>query len=221
MIKVFNTNDDNIIIGIADNYGSLAKYNSTGKYGIRLYLTEEIRNEHYSFIDMNRIYANVYITRPYAIYADNMTDAPQKRFEQLKRIWNDKDILIIEGDKTRMGVGNDLFADAKSIVRITCPAVSAYDKYDEILEKALEQNKNRLVLIALGPTATVLAYDLAAAGYQALDIGHIDLEYEWMLTGTGGRVDIPYKYVNEVSGGDNVEDIDDEVYESQIVASVK
>jgi hypothetical protein len=84
----------------------------------------------------------------------------------------------------------------------------------------VQQDKNRLVLIALGPTASVLAYDMAKAGYQALDIGHIDLEYEWMLKGKGEKIDIPYKYVNEVAGGDKVEDITDKDYEKQIVAKV-
>jgi len=30
----------------------------------------------------------------------------------------------------------------------------------------------------LGPTTTVLAYDLYKNGYQAIDIGHVDLEHE-------------------------------------------
>ncbi len=220
LIKVFNSRDDDIIIGIADNYGSLSKYNADGKYNIRIYLNEEIRKEHYSFIDMERVYANAYITRPYAMYADNMTEAPKKRFEAIRKIWDGREILIIEGDKTRMGVGNDLFDNAKDIIRIIGPALSAYDKYEEILEASLQQDKNRLVLIALGPTASVLAYDMAKAGYQALDIGHIDLEYEWMLKGKGEKIDIPYKYVNEVAGGDKVEDITDKDYEKQIVAKV-
>ena len=38
-----------------------------------------------------------------------------------------------------------------------------------------------MIIIALGPTATVLAYDLAKEGYQALDMGHFDIEYEWYL----------------------------------------
>lgn len=35
-------------------------------------------------------------------------------------------------------------------------------------------------MIAMGATATVLAYNLALAGFQELDIGHIEMEYEWM-----------------------------------------
>lgn len=218
LIEVFESYDENIIIGIADIYGNLSKYNADGKYNIRIYLNDEVREEHYTFIDMNRVYADSYITRPYVIHADNNTDAPQKRFDKLRKIWDSKRLLIIEGEKTRMGVGNDLFDNAQDIIRIICPAVCAFDRYDDILSEAIQQDKDRLVLIALGPTASVLAYDLAKAGFQALDIGHIDIEYEWMLAGKGERVDLPYKYVNEVAGGDKVEDYYNEEYEKQIIA---
>lgn len=36
------------------------------------------------------------------------------------------------------------------------------------------------------------------------------------MRGEGVRVPIPYKYVNEIVGGENVEDINDEKYESEI-----
>lgn len=72
----------------------------------------------------------------------------------------------------------------------------------------------------MGPTATVLAYDLACRGYQALDIGHLDLEYEWYLMGTNTKVNIPHKYVNEVCGGEVVSDCNDENYISQIVSNI-
>ena len=42
-------------------------------------------------------------------------------------------------------------------------------------------SKNKLILIALGPTATVLSYDLYKLGYHVIDIGHADIEYEWFL----------------------------------------
>lgn len=57
-------------------------------------------------------------------------------------------------------------------------------------------------------------------GYQAVDIGHLDLEYEWFLVGQGKRVPVAYKYNNEVSGGNRVSDIHDPIYESQIIADL-
>ncbi len=218
--EILSSNDDNILLCLMDVYGDLSKYNDDCRYNIRAYLSETVRKQHYELIDMKKTYYDTYVTRPYASYLDNNTDAPKKRFDKLKKIWQDKKLLIIEREKTRMGVGNDLFDNAADIVRILGPAEHAFDKYDEILAKALEQNKNRLVLIAMGATATVLAYDLTKAGFQALDIGHIDIEYEWMLAGKGKKTEIKHKYNNEVAGGDRVEEIHDDVYDSQIIARI-
>ncbi len=218
--EVLHQTNDKVLVAIANNYGDLTKYNSDARYNIRAYMMEKTRQGHYELLDFNRTYYDAYLTRPYAMYADKDTDAPSRRFQKLSGIWEGKKLLIIEGEKTRMGVGNDLFDNAADIIRILGPAEHAFDRYDDILSKALEQEKDRLVLIAMGATATVLAYDLTLAGFQALDIGHIDLEYEWMLAGLGHRTNVAHKYNNEVVGGDVVADIHDEKYESQIIARI-
>ena len=76
-----------------------------------------------------------------------------------------------------------------------------------------------LFLIALGPTATALAYDLFKAGYQAIDIGHVDVEYEWWRMGARRKVKLERKYVNEVPNGNLVADAGEE-YNKQIIAKI-
>lgn len=93
-----------------------------------------------------------------------------------------------------------MFSGAESIQRIIGPAENAFHAYDKILECCKDQAKDKLFLLALYPTATVLAYDLCKMGYQAVDIGHIDLEYEWFLKGQGCRTEIVGKYNNELAG---------------------
>ena len=56
------------------------------------------------------------------------------------------------------------------------------------------------MLLALGPTSTALSYDLYKLGYQVIDVGHIDIEYEWFLRKAKKRIPISNKYVNEVNG---------------------
>ena len=83
-------------------------------------------------------------------------------------------------------------------------------------------NDNDLVLLALGPTATVLAYDLAKSGIQALDIGHIDIEYEWYLRKDRTHKKIEGKYVSEAQSGTEVGEIDvNDDYWKQVVANIK
>lgn len=221
LIEVLKSNDERIMIAIADNYGNLEKYSEASKREIRHYMTKSLREEHMKLLDVNKRYYNAYVTRPYITFADKNTDMPKKRFERIKLLWKDRDIVLIEGIYTRFGVGNDLLENAKSIKRILGPAVDAINKYDEILNYAEKEDENAIYLIALGPVATVLAYDLAKTGRQAIDIGHLDLEYEWFLKGEGVRVPIPYKYVNEIEGGEIVVDICDKKYENEIKVRIE
>lgn len=171
-------------------------------------------------LNLRRTYYNANMTRFYLSFIDK--SHCRSHVENLKKIWYGRDICMIEGEKSRLGIGNDLFSNAKSLKRILCPSVNAFDKYDEILNGILENvNRECLLILALGHTATVLAYDLARYGYQALDLGHIDIEYEWMRMGATQKVPIPNKYVNEASGGNKVSDCPDESYQKQIILRVE
>ncbi len=216
LLEVLSSNDENIMIAIADNYGSLEKYSEASKREIRHYMAGSAREEHMRLLDADRIYYNAYVTRPYITFADAFTKAPKERFERLKLLWDKKDVVLIEGEYTRFGVGNDLLSNAKSVTRVLGPAVDAINKYDEILSAAMQEKEDALYMLALGPVATVMAYDIAKKGRRAVDIGHLDLEYEWFLKGEGVRVPVPYKYVNEIGGGENVEEIHDKKYESEV-----
>ena len=143
-------------------------------------------------------------------------------FARLKKLWADRDIYIVEGVKTRLGVGNDLFDNCKSLHRIIGPAENAFDKYDVILERIVSiVPKSALLIMAMGPTATLLAYDLTPLGYRAIDIGHVDIEYEYFLRKAQDKIKIPGKYVNEVSGGAQVDDtITDRAYTESIVCRI-
>ena len=144
--------------------------------------------------------------------------------EKLKDYFGNKDILILEGENTRFGLGNSLLKKAKSIKRIILPARDSFSKYQEILKEVGDNfSKDTLLLIALGPTATVLAYDFCGMGYQALDIGHMDIEYEWYLMGAKEKVDLPNKSVNEVSGvvKKDIENKEiEKVYNDQIIKKI-
>ena len=78
-----------------------------------------------------------------------------------------------------------------------------------------------MFILALGPTATAMAFELSEMGYQALDLGHIDIEYEWFLLGTDHKVPIQHKHVNEC---DSLGEADDsklnEEYKKQIIQRI-
>lgn len=170
------------------------------------------------YIDLNREYYNSYMSRLYLPSIDK--SKVKSLFDKAKLIWDTREIVIVEGEKSRLGIGNDLFNNCKTIQRILCPATNAFFKYDEILKEVKKQDTSKLILIALGPTATVLAYDLCIAGYQAIDIGHIDLEYEWFLQGATEVCPIKNKYVDGIPEGIIVGEIHDIKYESEIIATI-
>ncbi len=66
-----------------------------------------------------------------------------------------------------------------------------------------------------------MAYDLHKAGYQAIDAGHVDVEYEWCRLGARRKVRLERKYVNEAPGGGQVAMPTDQEYEKQIIAQIK
>lgn len=215
--QILSSADPNMLVGLPLGYRTIDIF----QRDIQVFWRSQISWAYprlRKYLDLNKTYYNANITRLYYGFGDR---AKSKRyFDLIKKVWEGREVLLIEGEKSRLGVGNDLFEMAKGVQRILAPAHHAFSKFDELLSEAMKHDKGKLILIAMGPTAKVLAFDLASIGYQAIDIGNIDLEYEWFRMGVTERVKIKGKYTSEVVGGRNVEDIKDSLYESQIVAKI-
>lgn len=219
MKDILQLNDEKFLVCLA---GELYEKDKNATPQAKQYWRRFIRMHRWEIgklLKKNKVYYHSSMTRFYMNFIDKTNS--YRYAEMLKKIWDGRDIAFVEGEKSRLGVGNDFFDNAKSIKRILCPANQAFACYDEIL-KILENNidKETLVLIALGPTATAMAYDAYLMGYQAIDIGHIDIEYEWMRMGATTKVAVKDKYVNECEDGKSIGDIADDAYKSQIIAKV-
>lgn len=146
--------------------------------------------------DVKYVYGDPMISRAYLGVGD--PTIADHVFKLWKELFFGKEILIVEGRFSRIGIGNDLLAGAKGIKRIWCPAKGAFAKYEEIKNAVLKHaTQDELILIALGASATILAYDLSKLGYWAIDAGHVDVEYMWMQMGAKEKCPIPGRYVNE------------------------
>ena len=204
----------NTIRGCNNHAGSF--WIQWGKCGHHELIVDMIRDcvgKHYRFGDSQ-------ITRPYIDWVDDKR--AKRTFPKLRHLWENRDIIIIEGEQTRMGVGNDLFDNAKTIKRILCPAVNAYEHIEQIKDSILRNYNGELILMALGPTATILATDFSKLNIWALDIGNIDIEYEWFLRGAKERIVIPGKFTNEAKNGLGraFSECRDQMYLSQIIDRV-
>lgn len=215
-----NTDDEKVLICIPEGLKKIDEYTENSQ----LFWMNFVRWHGKSiiqYLNTNYIYGNTNFTRWYIEYKDK--SKMKEKIKNLKKIWDKREIVLIEGIDTKLGVGNDLFNNSKKIERILAPSTNAFDKYEEILEEAKKIEKDKLIIIALGPTATILAYDLAQIGYQALDMGHIDIEYEWYLKKVTKKIEIPGKYVNEAGGINNNYSIkfkDNIEYQSSIIATI-
>lgn len=215
----FKNDNENLLVGIPHGVFDSSKCNLYAKMHWRI-IRANFLSRLVKFMDVNRVYSDASITRPYIDYRDRNYSA--KIFDLLKRIWDKRDVVIVEGEKTKLGMGNDLFDNATSIKRIICPAENAYSKLEAIKSSIrLNVEKDTLILGALGPTASILASQLCDEGYQFVDIGHVDVEYMWYLRHAILRETIEGKYVNEsgVKTCSNVYD-NDSTYINSIIDRV-
>ena len=173
------------------------------------------------FFSGGKTYLDTQLSRFYIAYKDK--SHCKEQLDLLKKIWAGQDIVIIEGCESRTGIGNDLYDNSKSIQRILGLPTNAFAKYDEMLDAILTHvSKDKLIILSYGMCATVLAYDLAKLGYWAIDLGHIDIEYEWMKMGVIENTPVKGKFTNEagVCGRENIDECNDGQYRNQILLDI-
>ena len=173
----------------------------------------------YQIINFEIDYLDAQITR-FWINRNNPGFSNQL-FDRWKLIWDNKKVLLVEGEYSRFGAGNDLFNNARVVKRILCPSQNAFFLYDKIKQETLRYAADYdVVLLVLGPTATVLGCDLAKEGLWVIDSGNLDMEYEWFKLKTKKKVKIANKTSIEMPGGTEVGSFKDRHYQEQVIAKV-
>ena len=212
--EVLASNEDNLLIAINDIFTGMKDAHKKNQIFMKKHAIEfgSICCQVYQ---SNRVYYNAQVTRCYYHLADRSLSG--QYFEKIKSIWKGKKVVVVEGESTHNGVGNDLLSGAISVKRVLCPSTDAFRVYDEILETCVEFDADNLFLLSLGPTANLLAYDLFKRGYRVIDIGNVDLEYEWYLRKASGKIPLEKHQIigieaNKKAGYDE--------YISQIVSCV-
>lgn len=179
---------DDLMVAIPDIFDGVEQYHQKGRrfWKEQLLVTRRIYEKK---CHKNKVYGNAFVTRCYYLYKNK--DYVDKYFQKFQQLWKDKDVVMIEGETSHFGVGNDLFDTVASIERIIGPSKNAYDKIEEIEKICIRYPKDRLFLVALGAAAKPLAEFLFENGYRVIDVGNLDMEYEWFLAGTLEKLPIP------------------------------
>ncbi|MCM1122058.1 MAG: GT-D fold domain-containing glycosyltransferase [Ruminococcus flavefaciens] len=178
---------EDMIVTIPDIFDDLSIYRRASRQFWKDHLLFS-RKIYEKYCNPGREYYNTSISRFYITLDDH--GRCREWMEGIRQIWKDKDIVVVEGERTHNGVGNDLFDLAGSVERIIGPSSDAYGRLDEIMQCCREYPRDRLFLISLGVAAKFLAERLFLEGYRALDIGNLDMEYEWYLSGAKQKEEI-------------------------------
>jgi len=133
------------------------------------------------YFSSDLLYGNASISRLPAFFECSV--------DNFKELWDKRDVVFVTSTSGRMDMNHELFDNISTYSIIDIPAINAFDEYDFILEECLKQCSTSLFLLACGPTATILAFDLTKLGYHALDIGHLSNSYDQYL----GKIFSPEK----------------------------
>lgn len=189
--EVLDCRDARFLIALPDTINDTSGLKRSSKVHWKMFINTHGKKLS-KYFDKRYLYGNSNMTRFYLSATDKI-DA-SKLFEKVKRIWEQKDIVIIEGEYSRLGVGNDLLNNAKSIRRILAPHKNAFEVYNELKQELLKFPKETLLIFSLGPTASILCCELTLEGYWAIDIGNIDIEYMWMKMGAFTKLHVEGRF---------------------------
>ncbi|MDR3400933.1 MAG: GT-D fold domain-containing glycosyltransferase [Chthoniobacter sp.] len=114
-------------------------------------------------------YHSAFVSRPASIVGLESAEY----FQAWQALWAGREVVVVHHSPAT--AEHTMFRTASAVHQVFCPAQNAFGEYAAVLERAAVHaaRPGVLFLIAAGPTAGVLAWDLAERGAQALDIGHL------------------------------------------------
>lgn len=92
--------------------------------------------------------------------------------EEIKKLWRGRKVLFVcRQDSLIRKDKLSIFSDVTEKAFLEIPATNAFDRYDAILKAITAYSTDWKIYLECGATASVLAWDLSHAGYQAWDMG--------------------------------------------------
>lgn len=163
--EVLRSDDERLLVGIPNIWSGVRLPHDKARFWAAW------RNDRLTgLLEPGKLYWSAFITRP-----DSAPDIGGEDYWQLMRsAWSGRQALLVTGS----GKGQRFLAMMDNAERADlqlAPRQNAWARYGEILTSCLDwfaQAPDGVAILSLGPTATVLAHDLAARGCQALDLGH-------------------------------------------------
>lgn len=176
---------DDLIVTIPGVFDTLSDHTKESRQFWRDHLLM-CRKTYEKYCNPDRVYYSTFISRCYYFAKDKNRCA--QWYDGIRDIWKDRSVVVVEGERSHNGVGNDLLDRAAGVERIICPPKDAYGSLNRILEACMQYDRDRLFLLSVGVAAKFIAVELFEKGYRVLDIGNLDMEYEWYVRGADHKI---------------------------------
>jgi hypothetical protein len=158
--KILYDLSDDCIVGIPRLDPRSPKYENWKKY----------EPKYPRFLNEKKRYYSSLITRPDSapwIYNRDF-------FWRIESLWRGEEVVLVHGSDRSLTADFPAMKSAGKIHSVTCARRDAYQEIDAI-EMAVADSRCLRALLCCGPTATCLAWRLAARGIHAIDLGHIGM----------------------------------------------
>jgi len=166
--EILKSESDNFIVGIP-RISDRSMMNAQKKS----FWSQYTATKYTSLYKLDKVYGSAFITRPDSVPGINT----HEYFNCIKALWDKRHVILINGNGKRFDKDPSILDNAESVECWDYPAQNAWEHYAEIMERAGQQRKDKIFILALGPTATVLTFDIHNLGFQALDLGHLGMFY--------------------------------------------
>lgn len=137
------------------------------------YYSNTLTAEKLEMIDFSKAsdYGDAYAFLFYFKLGDSLEETERKK-EEIAKIWENKKVLFVVNKESPIINDKKCFKNTKEKAYVFGPGKDAYSDYSRIISEIKSKYDNSwLVYIEMGALASVLAYELAEEGYQALDMG--------------------------------------------------
>lgn len=125
------------------------------------------KDEAVRLYDPRLTYGSSFITRP----DSSPTALGDDYWDALERLWRGRHVVAVGGSHKSLKA--DDLVGAASVEEVDAPRTNAWTRQGELLHRL--KDEKRLVIMCIGATATVLAWELAKVGVHALDLGHVGM----------------------------------------------
>jgi hypothetical protein len=126
--------------------------------------------------DPERTYGSTFVSRRDA-WVDLPAHDEGRYWAMVRGTWEARPVLLVAGSaKGRFTLDSGFVANAAAVELLPAPQRDAWTERERLTDDCLtwaSRNLDPVVYLALGATATIMAHDLALAGVQALDLGHM------------------------------------------------